>query len=259
MLIRRRTVTGTLIFVSIFWSTLGSSQGCENSGLNSPALFITKKEYGGQIAWLPSGPDSSSIWILNKCADVDVARRPVLYFTISNAIDPHSSSETETFVFVQVTRFQKEQQGDRLSLDRNSGWLRKMEDGTVNSLSVIDNQPLKNISIDEFISIHEKMTVDLPGDDKIRIENMFWHGRPTGGIYSSFEVGKAIASEPLPSNVGNFKTTTSNRLLKFKFNTGGEIGVPFRVKTEGTEMIIIKTFSPNRSDFVHSVTINLKK
>jgi hypothetical protein len=169
----------------------------------------------------------------------------------------HDASEVEAFVFVQVVRFQADNQADRLSLHRNAGWVRKAHDACC--LPIIDDQPLRNLEVSQFISLHEELSPESPNDDSIRIRKGLWHAQPSGGIYSSLEIGRAVASKALRGVANNVKTTTSNRLLKFKPNAGGDLGVPFKVKINGTDAIIIRTYSPNRSDFDRIVNIVLKR
>jgi hypothetical protein len=231
-----------------------SAQSCaaSNVKLFTPTLFVTDKKYAGQIAYRPSGESSAYIEIVDTCTVINVARAQELEFLVGNAIEPHSESETHIGLLVQVIRFQMQEQANQIALFRMQDWAR---DGK--NLGVIDDQPLRGVTPAEFFEIHEAMKPEEPGDDKIKINGVPWHGQPAGGIYSSLAAGTALASPEARQQMDDTSAILSNRLYRFRPNKGGQRGIPFSIRTEETKRIVIRTHSPNRSTFNRTITIDL--
>lgn len=228
------------------------SCGANNVKLFTPTLFVTDKKYAGQIAYRPSGESSAYIEIVENCTVINVARAPELEFLVGNAIEPHSEAENHVGLVVQVIRFQMQEQTNQIALYRMQDWTREGK-----NLGVIDDQPLRGVTPAEFFAIHEAMTPEEPGDEKIRIGKVPWHGQPAGGIYSSLAAGTALASPEARQQMEDTSAILSNRLYRFRPNKGGQRGVPFSVRTEETKRIVIRTHSPNRSAFDRTITIEL--
>jgi hypothetical protein len=231
-----------------------SAQSCaaDNVKLFTPALFVTDKKYAGQIAFRPSGESSAYIEIIDNCTVINVARAPELEFLVSNAVEPHGEAEAFLGLMVQVIRFQMKEQVNQIALYRMQDWTR---DGK--NLGVIDDQPLRGVTPAEFFEIHETMTPEQPGDDKIKVGSTPWHGQPAGGIYSSLALGTALASLEARQQMEDTSAILSNRLYRFRPNKGGQRGIPFNIRTEETKRIVIRTSSPNRSTFDRTITIDL--
>ena len=226
------------------------AQPCDaqNQKLFTPASFVQENQYAGKIAHRPFGKSSAFIEIIENCAVI--ARKPELEFVIGNAVEAHNDLEKNVGVFVQVVRFQYRDQADRITLFRLQGWLR---DGR--SLGIIDDQPLRGVTPTEFFEIHDGISFNNPVDGKIQIDGTKWHAQPDGGIYSSLSIGAAMASPDVRQYASDETTIYSNRLYRFQPNTGGQEGVSFTVRTNGTKRILIRTVSPNRSAFSRTIEI----
>jgi hypothetical protein len=118
---------------------------------------------------------------------------------------------------------------------------------------------LEGIGVPEFFDVHRAMTVDEPHDEKIQIDGALWHGTPVDGRHSSFAAGHEIADDRLRALLMDPKAKLSNRLYRFQISTNGRVGIPFRARIEGTNRLVIHTYSPRRSDFDRWIEIDISR
>ena len=172
---------------------------------------------------------------------------------MGNSVEPHDSNEKATFILVQIIRFQSglSPQSARVRISRFGQWQRENT-----TLRVIDDQPLDSrLTIAEFLSIHERMTSGEPGDAPIQFNGDPWHGRPVSGIYSSIDAGSRFSTPEIRKYTDNPLTVLSNWL--FLIQTARPNRTWFYVNTPGTQKIVIRTFSPNRSQFDRLVEVQV--
>ena len=118
--------------------------------------LTSDSSYAGQLYWLPSGTASFDLHRIDGCVSIPVGGRSKLYFAIGDALTQITPEENFAFVAVQVLRVQRTERPVQVRISRFGNWQRE-DTKAVGPL--IDDQPIQDVTLQEFFEIHKKMTV----------------------------------------------------------------------------------------------------
>ena len=246
---KRLLETLSATIVTLYCSSV-QAEDCRspNETFFTPGKLTSSPDWAGQLYWLPNGREGATLHPLQGCVTISFDK-PRLYFAIGNAIGPLSEFEQRTFVSIQVARLQDGIQDTRLKISRFGEWTRNN-----GPLTTIDDQPI-NIAVSDFFLVHEKMTVEKPDDDQFKYNGNYWHGLPTNGVYPSYGAGSHFSARDIKTFAQSDHVIFSNRLQETPTSPENRSKIWFSVGTAGTRVILIRTFSPNRSQFEQTVRI----
>jgi len=241
-----------LLSVSLTFANEVYAQECGPVGadvIKGDSFLVNDRS--GQLAWLKDGENSANHYILSGCNILYVRKAQTLYFKLNNAFRARGADGKASFVAVQIARVQETDQAVLdITIERNDDWARNNipQDG-FGPVAVKDTSP------QNFMQLHSKLPFK---DDSLRFKTFWWHATPNGGAFSSSDnPAWWVWDLPLLNAIPK-RTLLSNRLYKFDFNPDGNTGIPFFVRTNGTEQMIIRIFSPIWPDTIWTFTLKLK-